>query len=348
MSPRYIVLVGHLGRAEPAQPEPGVERDERVREHRHHVLAGLDTRPAGRHRPSAGWSGAARGGSPSARRRPAWRSRRDRPERASPAGAAARTPGPASVSSPDDQSSESSFTGVYVSGVVDYPGLLADLAAEEADLDAVVDGIDDVQWATPTPAVGWDVRDSIAHLAASEDLAALALSDPDAFGTRLAAMLADLDATEDAMVEEGRARSGAEVLAWWRAERGRVLHGLRLRDAAERIPWITGRMSAVSFATACDGDLGARPGRGRRARCDARCRRRGSATSPTSGFAPVRSAMPSTGSRFRTTACSSSSTRPTVTRGRGASRPPTWCAATRSTSVSWSRSAAVPTTPRSR
>ena len=63
-------------------------------------------------------------------------------------------------------------------------------------------------------------------------------------------MLADLQGTEDAMLREGRARSGAEVLAWWRAERERVLNALRTRDPADRIPWITGRMSAVSFTTA--------------------------------------------------------------------------------------------------
>ncbi len=134
--------------------------------------------------------------------------------------------------------------------MVDYPGLLADLAAEEADLDLVVATIDDDGWSTPTPAAGWDVRDSIAHLAVSEELAATALSDPDAFTTRLGGMLDDLDRTEDEMLREGRSRSGAEVLAWWRAERNVVLVGLRAREPSDRIPWITGRMSAVSFATA--------------------------------------------------------------------------------------------------
>jgi uncharacterized protein (TIGR03084 family) len=139
---------------------------------------------------------------------------------------------------------------VYVSDVVDYPGLLADLAAEEADLDLVVARFDDDGWSTPTPAAGWDVRDSIAHLAVSEELAATALSDPEAFTTRLGRMLDDLDRTEDEMLREGRSRSGAEVLAWWRAERNVVLVGLRAREPSDRIPWITGRMSAVSFATA--------------------------------------------------------------------------------------------------
>jgi uncharacterized protein (TIGR03084 family) len=139
---------------------------------------------------------------------------------------------------------------VYVSRVVDYPALLADLAAEEADLDAVVSDLDGAQWTTSTPAVGWDVRDTVAHLAVSERLAATALEDPDAFGAQLAELLADLDATEAAMLAEGRARSGDAVLAWWRTERDRTIAGLRARAPADRIPWVTGPMSAVSFATA--------------------------------------------------------------------------------------------------
>ncbi|MEX1008270.1 MAG: TIGR03084 family metal-binding protein [Acidimicrobiia bacterium] len=134
--------------------------------------------------------------------------------------------------------------------MVDYPGLLADLAAEEADLDVIVAGIDDDGWSSATPAAGWDVRDSIAHLAASEELAATALSDADAFANRLTGMLGNLDRTENSMLREGRSRSGAEVLAWWRAERNVVLVRLRTREPQDRIPWITGQMSAVSFATA--------------------------------------------------------------------------------------------------
>jgi uncharacterized protein (TIGR03084 family) len=139
---------------------------------------------------------------------------------------------------------------VYVSRVVDYPALLDDLVAEEADLDAVVRDLDDAHWATPTPAEGWDVRDSIAHLAVSERLAATAQDDPDAFRAQLTEMLADLGATETAMLAEGRSRPGSDVLAWWRTERGRTLAGLRQRAPGDRIPWITGPMSSVSFATA--------------------------------------------------------------------------------------------------
>jgi uncharacterized protein (TIGR03084 family) len=139
---------------------------------------------------------------------------------------------------------------VYVSRVVDYAALLDDLAAEEADLDALVSHLDDDQWSTPTPSEGWDVRDSIAHLAVSERLAATAEEVPDAFRAQRDEMLADLDATEAAMLAEGRARSGRAVLEWWRAERARTLVGLRRHAPGDRIEWITGPMSAVSFTTA--------------------------------------------------------------------------------------------------
>ena len=57
-----------------------------------------------------------------------------------------------------------------------YAALLDDLAAEQDALDDVVAGIDEDAWTRPTPAEGWDVRMSLAHLAASEMWAALALS----------------------------------------------------------------------------------------------------------------------------------------------------------------------------
>ncbi|GMU80050.1 MAG: hypothetical protein AMXMBFR46_28380 [Acidimicrobiia bacterium] len=137
-----------------------------------------------------------------------------------------------------------------MSEAVDYPGLVSDLAAEEAALDGVVAALDGEAWATATAAAGWDVRDTIAHLATAEELAGLALTDPEAFTARLTALLSHLDAAEAAMTARGRERSGPDVLAWWRTERAAVLAALRAHDARDRVPWIAGPMSAASFATA--------------------------------------------------------------------------------------------------
>jgi uncharacterized protein (TIGR03084 family) len=127
----------------------------------------------------------------------------------------------------------------------DYPGLLADLAAEEADLDRVVVDLDDDGWATPTPAAGWDVQDSVAHLAYAEDLARVALCDEAEFARRRDA----LDPSA-ALVGPGRSMTGAAVLGWWREARAATLAQLRTRASRDRLPWFAGPMSAMSFATA--------------------------------------------------------------------------------------------------
>jgi uncharacterized protein (TIGR03084 family) len=134
--------------------------------------------------------------------------------------------------------------------VADYQALLADLEAEQSALDGVVADLDDEGWGTATPAAGWDVRDTIAHLALSEDLATTALTDAAAFEIGLAELVQDIAATETALTERGRSMPGTEVLAWWRRARAGTLVELHRRGARDRIPWIAGPMSAMSFATA--------------------------------------------------------------------------------------------------
>jgi uncharacterized protein (TIGR03084 family) len=135
-----------------------------------------------------------------------------------------------------------------------YEALLDDLGDEHASLDALVAPLDDAGWATPTPAEGWDVRDEVAHLAYSEDLASTAATAPDEFAVRLerliAALADDPAGLDHMLVGEGRSRSGAAVLDWWRGARTRTLDALRGHDPKTRLPWIVGEMSAMSFATA--------------------------------------------------------------------------------------------------
>ena len=130
----------------------------------------------------------------------------------------------------------------------DYHGLLADVAAENAALDAILVGLDPDAWATPTPALGWDVRDSVAHLAFSEDLAQLALRDPTAYIERRDALLTADDDT--LILGDGRHRSGSDVGAWWREATAATLAGLAALGPRDRVPWFAGSLSAMSFATA--------------------------------------------------------------------------------------------------
>lgn len=53
--------------------------------------------------------------------------------------------------------------------------LCRDLAGEQASLDRVLDRLAPDDWARPTPAAGWDVRDSVSHLCFFEEAAALSV-----------------------------------------------------------------------------------------------------------------------------------------------------------------------------
>ncbi len=69
---------------------------------------------------------------------------------------------------------------------MDYETLCDDLAAEQEALDEIVARIDARQWLIETPPPDWTVRDQIAHLAYSDDVAAHAARDPDGFRRDLA------------------------------------------------------------------------------------------------------------------------------------------------------------------
>lgn len=126
--------------------------------------------------------------------------------------------------------------------------LVDDLEAEHAALDALVADISEEQWRTPSAAEGWNIADSIAHLAMSDE-GAVASVEGNARAWFEEAM-ADPAAALKRQDEAARSRSGAEILAWWRDTRGQLLKGLRGLAPGARLYWGIGEMSAASFTTA--------------------------------------------------------------------------------------------------
>lgn len=125
--------------------------------------------------------------------------------------------------------------------------LLDDLVAEHAALDAVL-GDHVMDGALATPAAGWNVRDTIAHLVQGEELAALAVENPAGFRDELATLLADLAATLQEF-ERWAASASLEAMAdRWRVARQRLVDAMRPLDERDRIPWVLGDMSAATFA----------------------------------------------------------------------------------------------------
>jgi uncharacterized protein (TIGR03084 family) len=133
---------------------------------------------------------------------------------------------------------------------VDMQGILTDLGAEQAELDAVVAGLSGGEWAQATPAEGWTIHDAIAHLAYFDAKATLAATDPDRFTAELATVLADPALFSDAHLDHGRSLAPLALLGWWRELRAALMTAMAGLDPAVRVPWYGPPMGPASLATA--------------------------------------------------------------------------------------------------
>ena len=122
-----------------------------------------------------------------------------------------------------------------------YDRLLADLAAEQGAVDALVlpATLD-----RPTIAAAWTVGATVAHLHASDRAALVAVTDPPAFDA-LRARLAHRDRGG-----HGDEPVGGELLEAWRTTRAALQDALGALAGRDRVAWFGPPMSARSFATA--------------------------------------------------------------------------------------------------
>jgi uncharacterized protein (TIGR03084 family) len=127
--------------------------------------------------------------------------------------------------------------------------LLADLTAEQRELQDRLHTIDRDMWLQPTPARGWDVRDTVAHLADTDEMAiATATGAPGSIGERGEVAASGEDLTYRGVLH-GRRRSGPEVLAWWESTTAAERDMFEALDPNVRVPWGIG-MRAPSLITA--------------------------------------------------------------------------------------------------
>ena len=131
---------------------------------------------------------------------------------------------------------------------VDMAALAADLAAESAVTRALVAGLDEDGWRTPTPAAGWDIADQIGHLAYFDEIAVRSAVHPGEFRADLAA--APESVNPDTIAARYRDRTGAHTLAWFEGARAGLLETFTKLDPRQRLPWFGPAMSAASSLTA--------------------------------------------------------------------------------------------------
>ena len=128
--------------------------------------------------------------------------------------------------------------------------LLDDVQAEADDLLAAMAGIREADWDAPTPAEGWSVRDAISHLAYFDHVTTVAVTDAEGFQAILDEASKDLGGYVDRALQDGRAKTGDEMRAWFVDERSKLVSAFRDADPSMRVPWFGPAMSVPSKATA--------------------------------------------------------------------------------------------------
>ncbi|GAC1609970.1 MAG: TIGR03084 family metal-binding protein [Mycobacteriales bacterium] len=130
---------------------------------------------------------------------------------------------------------------------MDLQPLLADLRAEQADLRQVIEGAD---ISTPTPAAGWDVRDCLSHLAATDVEATLSLTDPDQFIAKLPMIATDIEGFLTDQLTARKIIPQGDFLDQWETGFERMLTAFADVELDAKLPWYGPPMSPASFATA--------------------------------------------------------------------------------------------------
>jgi uncharacterized protein (TIGR03084 family) len=128
--------------------------------------------------------------------------------------------------------------------------VLVDLAAEGDALEAMVIALTDDQWATPTPAEGWDVAHQVAHLAWTDEVAVLAATDKVRWDEVVVAAMADPYGFVDSGADEVAMDPPSALLRRWQAGRLALASALRDYPAGQKMPWFGPPMSPTSMATA--------------------------------------------------------------------------------------------------
>ncbi|WP_328389561.1 TIGR03084 family metal-binding protein [Nocardia sp. NBC_00416] len=138
--------------------------------------------------------------------------------------------------------------------MADLDAFLRDLAAESADLEALVADLPPQDWTRPTPAEGWTIAHQIGHLTWTDEVATLAAADARTGGTTFADLLTEAAPRVTTFVDEAAAEAAGapapELLRRWRHGRTELADTLRAVPGDAKVPWFGPPMRPGSMATA--------------------------------------------------------------------------------------------------
>jgi uncharacterized protein (TIGR03084 family) len=127
--------------------------------------------------------------------------------------------------------------------------VLNDLRAEGDGLEALVTDLTDGQWTTATPAQGWTIAHQIAHLAWTDAVALLTVTDSPGFAKVLEQAWKDPAGFVDTAAQEGAHDPPHALLARWRTGRAQLIDALRATPPKHKLAWFGPPMGATSLAT---------------------------------------------------------------------------------------------------
>jgi uncharacterized protein (TIGR03084 family) len=127
------------------------------------------------------------------------------------------------------------------------------LAAQQAELTGLLDGLAEADWTVPTRCEGWNVADVVLHLAQSNEMAVESANGHiDALTRRRVEGSGPAESVDHyvaTMVEHERGESNKELRRRWSLGADRLLAVLDTMDLSTRVRWMASELSARTLAT---------------------------------------------------------------------------------------------------
>jgi len=131
--------------------------------------------------------------------------------------------------------------------------ILNALEEQHAELNALLDRLDDADWQRPTRCEGWTIADVVLHLAQTDELALASAQGHFADGLDMLAGGLDPQRSVDdgaaAMVARERGLPNAALLERWRTGAAALREALAVTDPHRRVDWVAGQLSTRTLAT---------------------------------------------------------------------------------------------------
>ena len=131
--------------------------------------------------------------------------------------------------------------------------ILAALSEQQAELDSLINPVDEAAWAKPSRCDGWTVSDVMLHLAQTNEMALASLQhrmdEYLAEATRGLPPSANVDEGAAALVDAERGKPPAEVYERWRRGVDVMMSAYRNADPHDRVQWVAGTLSVFTLAT---------------------------------------------------------------------------------------------------